>query len=425
MNLSCIGISHHTAPLESRERVWFSPEEIRSALPLLQEQGIQEAVLFSTCNRTELYTFFDGSVDQAPLIDFIRNQKSAPDVPISQFFTLHGREAVDHLLRVATGIDSLVIGDAQILSQVKEGLNLARDAGTAGFLLTKLFQAAFHTAKRARAKTRIGEGAVSVSYAAVELAERIFDDFSRRSALVIGAGEMAQLTAKYLKGRNIGNLFITNRTEQRSEQLAAMVGGTVLPFNVFSDTLDSMDIIISSVSVDQYILTADDIKKINKQRHATALFIIDIGVPRSIDPSVKKLENVFLYDLDSLNGLVNENEQKRRDEVPKVETIVSKELVAFEEWFSSLEATPTIAALKELVEEIRREEVEKNINRFDPKDRELVEILTKRIANKILHTPIVNLKNGKDESHSEQLRKISSLRRLFGIDEKRDSVNGR
>jgi glutamyl-tRNA reductase len=401
-----------------RERLWFSGDEIRAALPQLKSAGFHECVLFSTCNRTELYTFSsEKDLRVKFLADFLREQKSvSQDVPASRFFSFLASGAAEHLFQVASGIDSMVVGDVQIQAQVKEAYSLAHDSGTAGFFMNKLFQSAFHVGKRARSETQISEGAISVSYAAVELAERIFDDLHRKKALVIGAGETAQLTAKHLAGKGIGTLHITNRTAERSEQLAKMVGGTTLPFESFREKLAELDIIVSSIQSDGYVLTADDIAKINKGRHSGALFLIDIGVPRNIDPAARDLENVFLYDIDSLNGMVNETIQRRQAEIPHIKQIIAEELAELYKWHTSLQANPTIAALTEHLEGIRSGEVTKNINRFDQKDRELVELLTKRIVNKILHTPIVNLRNGQDESVSDRLQKINIVRRLFGID---------
>lgn len=422
MNLLSVGISHHTAPLEIRERVWFSADEIRVALAKLRAESDAEVVLLSTCNRTELYAFSPGESvpDSERLRMFLLTEKRATDIPETAFKTRKGMEAVTHLFEVASGVDSLVIGDVQILAQVKEGLALAREADAAGFFLTRLFQAALHTGRRARSETRIGEGAVSVSYAAVELAEKIFERLAEKRALVLGAGEMAQLTAKHLRAREIGELLIVNRTRERSDALAAQVKGTAAAYEDLASHLRSVDILISSISVEGYVLTADQLREINRKRDG-ALFIIDIGVPRNIDPAVRDLENVFLYDLDNLNGLVHENEQKRVNEIPRVQRIIEEELREFGSWFNGLHATPTIAALTDLVENIRKTEVEHNINRFDPRDRELVDLLTRRIVKKILHTPIVNLKNGTGESRSERLSKISALRKLFGIDHEKDA----
>jgi glutamyl-tRNA reductase len=401
-----------------RERLWFSPAEIRAALPPLRSLGFSECVLFSTCNRTELYAFSDHTDPQIDLlIDFLRTQKNVKDtVPVSHFFSHVSSGAAEHLFRVASGIDSMIVGDVQILAQVKEGYALAQESGTAGFFVNKLFQLAFHVGKRSRSESLISEGAISVSYAAVELAQRIFDDLSRKKALIIGAGETAGLTAKHLIGKGIGSLFITNRTAERAENLARMVGGTAIPFDTFCDRLNEIDIIISSVQSDRHVLSAKDIRDIDKGRHRGTLFIIDLGVPRNIDPFAKEIENVFLYDLDSLNVMVSENIARRRDEVPKIQAIIEAELAELSHWHTSLEATPTIAALTELIERIRSEEVTKNINRFEEKDRELLDIITKRIINKVLHVPIMNLRNGHDSSLSDRLQKISAVRKLFGID---------
>ncbi len=276
MNLRCISISHHTAPLEVRERLWFSAEEIRAFLPTLREHMNIDASMFSTCNRTELYAF---SSDERPLeFDRLRNLllegKSARDIPVDSFRSLTGVDAIDHLFRVASGIDSLVIGDVQILSQVKEGLLLAQEAGTSGFFLTKLFHAALRTGKRARNETRIGEGAVSVSYAAVELAEKIFDELSEKTALVIGAGEMAQLTAKHLRGKQIGTLYISNRTPERSKHLAEMVDATVIPYQEFKDHLGSVDIVIASVAAEEYVLTSPMLAEINQRFNVVAFCLV-------------------------------------------------------------------------------------------------------------------------------------------------------
>ncbi len=427
MNLVCIGISHHTAPLELREKLWYSNEEILAALPSLKAQGFTECVLFSTCNRTELYAFADDANARVEYLkQFLLKQKSAEGAiqPV-HLFSYAGQTAVEHLFKVAAGIDSMIMGDVQILAQIKSGFSLANQSATAGFFMNKLFQSAFHAGKRSRSETHISEGAISVSYAAVELAQHIFDNLRKKSALVIGAGDTAQLTAKHLRGKGIGNLFITNRTTERAEALANMVGGNVIPFNTFSEKLSDIDIIISSVQSEQYVLNRADVEKIIKNRHTSALFLIDIGVPRNIDPAAKNIDNVFLYDLDSLNVMVSENIERRKGEIPKIQSIISKEVAELERWNSSLQATPTIAALNELIEHIRKEEVEKNINRFESKDRELVELVTKRIVHKILHTPIVTLRNGHDDSQTEQQQKISLVRKLFGIDsEHKERSNG-
>ena len=417
MNLLCVGISHHTAPLDVRERLWFSSEEIRQTLPLLKPIGISECVMFSTCNRTELYMLTEDNTRLSEEIKrMLITQKSADGkVQPSDLFSLTAGDAARHLFRVAAGTDSMVLGDVQILAQVKDGFHLATELATAGFFMNRLFQLAFRAGKRARTETEIGDGAVSVSYAAVELAEKIFDDLHKKSALVIGAGETAELTATHLRGKEIGKLFITNRTQERAEQLAEKVQGAVIPFNNWFDILPDVDIVISSVEVNRFVLAASDIQRTLKHYGSKILFIIDIGVPRNIDPEVKNIENVFLYDLDTLNLMVEETLQKRRAEIPKVEAVITEILSELTHWYSSLEVNPTITALTQFMENIRQEELAKNINRFDPKDRELVELVTKRMINKIIHAPIVNLRNGQETLLSERLHKMSAIQKLFGL----------
>ena len=249
MNLFCVGISHNSAPLDVREKLWFSDDEVRRALAQTKEFRCSEAVLFSTCNRTELYVLSDdGGIPPESLKNFLIGQKKAENVVHSgDMFSLKAGDAVRHLFRVASGIDSMILGDVQILMQVKDGFNSAAEQGTAGIFMNRLFQLAFRVGKRARAETVIGDGAVSVSYAAVELAQRIFEDLQKKTALVIGAGETAELTATHLRGKEIGKLLITNRTLERAERLAEKVQGTAVPYDRWCDALAEADIVISSI----------------------------------------------------------------------------------------------------------------------------------------------------------------------------------
>lgn len=423
MDLLCVGISHRTAPLEVREKLWFSDDEALAGLLALKERGFSEAVLFSTCNRTELYTVAPLSAADALKTFLIERKTAHTSVSPSAFFTLHGHNAVRHLFEVAAGIDSMIVGDVQILSQIKDGYRRSKENGALGFLLERVFQASFHTGKRVRTETTISEGAISISYAAVELAGKIFDRLDEKTALVIGAGETAELTAKHLRSKGIGRLLITNRTRERAEALAQRMNGDVLSFDSFRDHLNEVDIIISSVEANEYILSFDEIARANRHHRSTALFIIDIGVPRNVDPRARELDNVFLYDIDSLHVMVEENIRRRGVAVPAARNIINEEVDRFTQWYSSLEVNPTVIALRELAEQIRKDEVEKNMNRFQPADRELLELVTKRIVNKLLHTPLVNLKNGQEESVHNRIEKIALVRKLFGLDTK-DRVNG-
>jgi glutamyl-tRNA reductase len=419
MNLLSVGISHHTASVDIREKMWFSTDEIREAVRRLKETFFSECVLVSTCNRTELYGMTRGQVpDDATVRKFLIELKNASSmVREDHFVGTAAGEAISHLFQVAAGIDSLVIGDIQILNQVKEAFMLSREADALGPVMNRLMQSALHVGKRTRAETTICEGAVSVSYAAVELASKIFQDLSRKTALLIGAGETGELTLKHLVSKGIGQVKIANRTREKAEALVAEFGGSVVDYEQMVEGLRSADIVITSVNVPTYIVQPEDVLKVMKQRSNNPLFVIDIGVPRNVNPASKKIENVFLYDIDALSMVVDKNLEKRKAEVPRVQGIVSQELADFMEWYQSLQVGPTIQDFREALEAIRREEVDKNINRFRPEDRELVELVTKRILNKILHHPTTALKQGVqgDGSGAEGLMRSSVLRELFGI----------
>lgn len=422
MNLITIGINHRTAPIEVREKIWFSTDETKNILPQLKEKFFKECVLISTCNRTEVYGIPIDQVEEVKgVVDLLISFKNSGDiVKQDHFYELHSSLAVSHLFKVVSGIDSMVLGDVQIISQMKEAYLTASNIKTVGKFTARLFDTAFHVGKRSRTETEIGEGAVSVSYAAVELANKIFADLSKHNALVIGAGETAQLTAKHLQSKNIGKLIFTNRTREKAEAIASELNGSVIDFDSFQSELKNVDIIISSIKIPSYILNAQQIQLAMRQRHNNPLFIIDIGVPRNIDPETSKIDNVFLNDIDALNNMIDKNLGKRRSEVPKVKNIVFEELEQFYNWFRSLQVNPTIQELRTQFELIREDEVRKNINRFSETDKELVEILTKRIVNKILHAPIVNLKNGTNtEADEDTMNKVSLLRHLFGLEKKK------
>lgn len=422
MDLLCIGINHRTAPLNIRESVWYSNEEVGRVLPAFKEKNLRECVFVSTCNRTELYATPNDQTNRKELLDVFIQSKNASHLAQPQhFYSLESLLAVRHLLSVSSGIDSMVLGDVQILSQMKEAFDLAHEAGTVGTILTKLFQTALHTGKRARTETEIGYGAVSVSYAAVELATKIFDDLSQRKALLIGVGETGKLTAKHLVGKQIGKLYLANRTRQHAENVASQLGGQVVEFDALKDALRQVDIVISSVNTPTHILSAQDIRTAMKHRSNNPLFIIDIGVPRNIDPSANKIGNVFLHDIDTLNIVVDRNLQKRQTEASKVQQIVHEEVLKFHQWYNGLQVTPTIQELRDQFESIRKQEVERIVHRFPSDQRESVEMLTKRIVNKILHTPMTNLKDGTNgEETEETLKKISTIRHLFGLGAKHE-----
>ena len=420
-NLRSIGISHQSAALEIREKMWLSDEEVGRALAGLKDHSLRESIIISTCNRTEVYTLSGSDlINEGELKRFMIDFKGAGAVVSEAHFTAAVDDsAVRHLFGVAAGIESMVIGDIQILNQVKQAFNLAREAGTLGPILNRLMQASLHVGKRVRTETTICEGAVSVSYTAVELASKIFADLSRKSVLLIGAGETGELTLTHLVGKGIGRVIIANRTRAKAEALAATMGprSSVIDYEQIVDALRAVDIVITSVNSPSYIVQPEDVHKVMKQRSNNPLFIIDIGVPRNVNPSANKIENVFVYDLDSLSAIVDRNVEKRKGEIPKVEAIIGEELSAFYRWYNSFEIGPTIQEFRETIEKIRQSEVEQHINRFAEEDRQLLELVTRRIVNKILHRPTTVLKESAEsgEDESTTIPRIQALRDLFGI----------
>lgn len=421
MNLYCVGINHRNAPLEVREKFWFSEEEIPAALAKLREHGIKERALVSTCNRMELY-YVPEEPSSNPeeikkILSSLKNQNYAAATDC--LFSLTSLNAAKHLFKLASGIDSMVLGDVQVLNQVKTSFRIAQESQSVGLLLNRLFESAMHVGKRVRSETGIGEGAVSVGYAAAELASRIFFDISERTALLIGAGETAELTAKHLCGQHLGKLCIANRTRERAERLSAELNGIVVDFASWQDCLKVADIVISSIGVPGFILSAADIRQAMRARDNKPLFILDLGVPRTIDPTVSTIGNVFLHDIDSLKQIVDKNLSRRNAEVPKVLEIVREELGEFYRWHNGLQVASTVQELREQFEEIRKTEVEMYMRRFGSEMQETVALLTKRIINKILHSPMVYLRTeAVQDDHTSTLRDLGVLRSLFGLETK-------
>ena len=418
MNTVCVGISHQTAPAELRALLHFSPEEIRAVLPRIRALGVSECVLISSVDRTELYA---AGAKSAPPVDelvkFLSSEKggSSP-LQSGSFFTLKGSDAAAHLLRAAAGLDSMIIGDMSAFTAIREARLIAQEAGTIGFLLGQFIAAAENVYDRARTQTLIANGSVSVSSAAVELAQRIFEDLTQRRALIIGAGETAQTTAKLLHAEGIGSLTIAHKNQERASQLAASVEGIAVPFETLRDLLPKIDIVIASLQSEPHVLTSKDIKAVQKYRHGQTLFLIDCGIPHNVDPFAGELENVFLYDLDTLNLMVRENIARRRAHAPDVENIVREELKRLVTWHSSLESSPTIEALSDVIEKIRVEELSKEIHRFTSQDRKAVEDLTKRITNRIVQIPARHLTSGHEGGLLDRLHNVILVRKLFGLD---------
>ena len=417
MNLIAISINHRTAPVELREAVYLKEDEIRPFINLAKENQIKEGLILSTCNRTEIFGIpvnNEASHDkfQTLLLSFKRSQS----INEQHFQKFVSRDAIKHLFSVATGIDSLLIGDNQVFKQVKDSFQISEKSNFSGYIMHRIFDAAIRTGKRAISETAISEGAVTVSYAAVQLTEKIFSNLSKKSALVIGAGETGEIAAKHLSEKGIGSLAVTNRTLEKAESLSQKLNAKVIPFSEFCDSIYKFDIIISATSSPEILIRKDDVNNALKKRSNNPMILMDIAVPRDIDPATKEIDYVFYHDLDSLNIIVEQNLAKRKLEIPKVEKIIEEELDNFWEWYNSLQAAPAIKDLRDFFEEIRKDEVEKNKNKFSADDQEKLDILTKRIINKILHHPTVELRKSDESSASvETSTKIGIIRDLFGI----------
>ncbi|CUS87919.1 glutamyl-tRNA reductase [Candidatus Kryptobacter tengchongensis] len=421
MDLLLVGLNHKTASLEIREKLYYTLDETEKVLPEIVQLFLKEGVLLSTCNRTELYGVLKGDeIKPEQLIDFLILKKGAGGVVNqSHFYILRSYDAVRHLLEVASGIDSMLVGDVQILGQVKDAYEVAVKCGVVGTLLHEVFHTAFRTGKRAKSETSISEGAVSVSYAAVELAEKIFADLSKKKGMLIGAGETAELTAKHLISHGVSELYIANRTIERAQKLAEQFNGKVIRLEEITSKLVEVDVVISSVTVSGYILTLSQVKSAMSRRGNKPILIIDIGVPRNVEPAVKDIENVFLEDIDSLESIAKANYERRLNEIPKVQRIIDEELKNFIKWYEAHQVAPTIKLLRERFEQIRQLELEKYRNKFSPEDFQKVDALTKSLVNKLLHNPTVSIRessNGKPES--ERIKFIQFVRELFGLEQK-------
>ncbi len=421
MNLLGISINHHTAPVELREALHLSEVEIRAFIQQTKNNAFTEGIIISTCNRTEIYAIpRNDKISLKDLEDLIKNFKSSFQVKDENFQHFVSRESIEHLFRVACGIDSLLIGDNQIFKQVKDSFQVSEEENFAGVLIRRVMDAAMRVGKRAINETAISEGAVTVSYAAVQLIEKIFSNLQKKSALIIGTGETGEIAAKHLRDRGIGRLALTNRSFDKAEKLAAELNTAVFPFSNFKEHLYKFDIIVSATSAEGLILTKKEIEDVMKKRNYASMVLMDIAIPRDIDPESKKIDYVFYHDIDSLNIIVDQNLTKRKNEIPKVEKIIQEELDNFFEWYNSLEAAPTIKTLRDYFESIRAEEVKKNINKFSEEDKEKLEIITKRIINKILHHPTIELRkiSESDLKAEDTAEKISVIRDLFGLNKK-------
>jgi glutamyl-tRNA reductase len=416
-----VGLNHRTAPVELRERIAFPEEGLdRSMETLYNLSNLDEGLILSTCNRVEIYAATkDSEKGVEEIKDFIAQQHH---LHVSEFedtlYVLQGEESVKHLFRVASSLDSMVVGEPQILGQIKGAYRVAHAAKTTGVLLNKLLHKAFSVAKRVRTETSIGNRAVSVSFVAVELAKKIFAHLEGREVLIIGAGEMCELAAQHLVRAGAQKILVTNRTWDRAMELAERFQGEALPFTELPHALLRADIIISSTGSPDVIVKKEEVSTIIRQRKQRPLFFIDIAVPRDIEPQVNTIDNVYLYDIDDLQEVAEANMKDRQHEARKAEAIVATEVEQFCRWYQSLELVPTIVSLQEKMEEMRKKELEKTLSTLptvSDKERRAMEVLSEAIVKKILHGPITLLK--KQDLNSEGESYVDVVKKLFRLDE--------
>ncbi len=429
MNLLLVGISHRTAPIEVRERVDFQTRAVAAeALAALAARGsAREAVIVSTCNRAELYVACDeAATTRADLVRFLADFNGvAPADLTPHLYDVTDLDMARHLFRVAAGLDSLVVGEPQILGQVKDAHTVATDAQTSGPVLNRLFHASFAVGKRVRTETGLGSGAVSVSFAAVSLARKIFGDITGRSVAVIGAGEMGKLTAMHLKSQGVQHVTILSRTMAHAARTAEAIGGaSAAPWDDMDAVLAASDIVVTATGAASPILTKARIEQVMRPRRNRPLFVIDIAMPRDVEPAAGEIEQVFLYNIDDLQATVRENLARRSSEVARAEAIVTEEVDKFGAWFRSRGAIPTVVALRQKFEAIRRAELDRldfKLSALPPEARARVDEITHLMVEKLLLMPTEQLKALGD---AETVGAYSeALTRLFGLAEPEERRN--
>ncbi|MDY0132275.1 MAG: glutamyl-tRNA reductase [Desulforegulaceae bacterium] len=418
------GMNHRTAPVEIREKLSLNNEEIEKALSLMKDKKVfKEAFLFSTCNRVE--AVFVSDCPEEGIKKLFEILALVKKIPMSEFipcfYKLKGLEAVKHIFRVSSSLDSMILGEPQILGQVKSAYKCATSAGSSKVILNRLFHRAFHSAKRVRSETGIGGHAVSISYAAIELGKKIFGSFLNKKVLLIGAGEMAELAVEHLVQNSVSHVYVANRTFDKGLDLAKRFSGSAIRFEEVLSALEWVDIIISSTGAPNYILDAKDMRQVMKKRKNRPIFFIDIAVPRDINPDINKIDNIYLYDVDDLQDVVEVNMEERKKEAAKGEEIIKETAINFLSWKKSLEVVPTIVELRKKVEDSVKYEVFRTMKDYNLEkefETESVERMISSICSRLLHDPIAFLKN--PGSHRDTQSYLLLVRNLFNLDQKKN-----
>jgi glutamyl-tRNA reductase len=425
MRLYAVGLSHRTAPVELRECVDFARGGLEQALAALAGRGIgREMVVLSTCNRAEIYAVGDNDATVERVSRFFSEYHGLPhDEMAGHLYVRSGAEAARHLFRVAAGLDSLVVGEPQILGQVKAAYSAAHEGRFTAALMNRLFHSAFAAGKRVRSETGLGEGAVSVSYAAIALAKKIFGDLKGRSVLILGAGEMAKLTGVHLQAQHVKQIAIASRTLQTAQNLAAHLGGTAVAWDALDTALHAADIVVTATGASEPVLTRARIDEAMRRRRGRPLFIIDIALPRDVEASAGDLDQVFLYNIDDLRAIVQENLARRTAELSRADAIVEEEVGKFVAWMQSREIVPTVVALRQRFESIRQSELarlEPKLTGLPPEARTRVDEVTRLIVEKLLLTPTEQLKSVSDEAMI--VAYADALNRLFSLPSDKDTA---
>jgi glutamyl-tRNA reductase len=421
MGIVVVGLSHKSAPIEVREKLNFPENTLPDALrKLMTYEGVRESLIMSTCNRVEIYASVqdtDKGIDR--IKQFISDYHGLTREALEQsLYVYPDAQGVRHTFRVASSLDSMVVGEAQILGQLKDAFDIALKTKTTSTIMNKLIKKAISVAKRVRTETRLAEGAVSISSAAVELAKKIFGDLVGKTVMLLGAGEMAELAAQHLLGNGVKNIMVANRTFERAEELAKEFKGDAIRFEHFPDSLVMVDILICATGAPNYVVRRDMVSRALKERRHKPIFLIDISNPRNIDPDVDKVDNVYLYDIDDLQSKVDVNTEGRAKEALRAEELVTLEVEIYLQWERALDAVPTIVDLREKVEDVRKRELDKalgSLNGISEDQKRTVEAMSQAIVNKLLHAPLVVLKQAAS-APGEGDATIAVARRLFNLD---------
>jgi glutamyl-tRNA reductase len=420
MFLVAVGLNHKTAPVEVREQLSFPEHELGDALQKLRSrEAVEGCIILSTCNRTEIYAaVLDVKKGLANIKQFMAECLHDELCEIDNYIYVHTLyDTVHHIFRVAAGLDSMILGETQVLGQVRTSYQYACELGTTNRILNTLFQQAVSVGKRVRTETEIDRNAVSISYAAVELSRQIFEDLTGSTILVIGAGKMSELTAKHLVANGVTSVLVANRSFENAFQLAQQFGGEAIRFEELFDHMVNVDIVISATSARNSIIKPSDLEQVMSKRGGKKIFLIDIAVPRDIDPVVTKVSGVTLYDIDDLQHVVDRNLESRKKEAIKAQTIVDEEINRFFKWLNTQFVVPTISALKQFGAEIKQQELDKALARLGSiteKEEKIIRVMAHSIVNSILHNPIVNLKVYANTNHGHLYTEI--LQNLFSLE---------